>query len=126
LFITACIEKHCTWPLRLAIRGGGATRPLPRNKGVEELHGNPEICTNVSPPQRSGTIPAPLTRDGPKWRDHFSEGSDHSVSSNHLELSVVQVKVRSHLRVAEQSMGFIFGSFYCMLSEAYQRFVHTL
>jgi len=59
--------------------GGGAIRPLPRDGGVEELHGDPTVgphskvwargqkyCTNVSPPQRGGVVPAPLSE---RWAE---------------------------------------------------------
>jgi len=66
-------------PCRRNIRGGGgATRPLPRDGGVE-LHGDPTVgprpkvwtrgqiyCTNVSPPQRGGAVPAPLSE---RWAE---------------------------------------------------------
>jgi len=55
---------------------GGATRPLPKDGIVEELHGDltvgprPKVwtrsqnlfCNNVSPPQRGGAVP-PLLRE---------------------------------------------------------------
>jgi len=75
---------------------GGATRPLPRDGGIEELHGDPTVgprpqgldqrskmeeavpkinyCINVSPSQRNGAVPAPLfgrwaemARQLPRW-----------------------------------------------------------
>jgi len=73
--------------------GGGATQPLPRDGGVEELHGDPTVgprptgCTNVSPPQRDGAATVPLTRDGLKWRGNFPEGPDHPATPNRLVLS---------------------------------------
>jgi len=44
-----------------------------------------EHCTNVSPSQRGGAVPDPLTRGGPKWRDNYPEVSVHPVTPNRLE-----------------------------------------
>jgi len=72
--------------------GGGATRSLPRDGGVEELDGDPTVgprnCTNVSPPQRGGAVPGspPLfSTGGPKWQDNYPERPDHPVAPNRLE-----------------------------------------
>jgi len=78
-----------------AVARGGATRPIPRDGGVEKLHGDPtyeprpkvqtkgqkwkKSCTNVSSPG-----PGPLTKGGSKWRDNYPEGSDHSVAPNRM------------------------------------------
>jgi len=60
-------------------RGGdGATRPLPRDGGVEELYEYPiigPICTNVLTPQRGA----------PKWRGNSPVGFDHPVTHNRLK-----------------------------------------
>jgi len=74
--------------------GGGATRPLPRDGGVEEFHGDSTVgfrpslhqpfCTNVSPPQRGGAVSALLPRGEPKWRDNYPEGFNHAVAPNCL------------------------------------------
>jgi len=65
---------------------GDASRSLPRDGGVEELHGDPTVapcpkvwtigqkwkkwkkkfCTNVSLPQRGGAVPAPLSE---RWAE---------------------------------------------------------
>jgi len=43
--------------IRLGVGGGGATRPLPRDEGMEELHGGPTV----------GPRPKVCTR-GQKWK----------------------------------------------------------
>jgi len=68
---------------------------------VEELHGGVTVgshskvtkCINVSPPQRGGAVPVPLTRGGPKWRDNYPESSDHPVTPNRLEIAIVFFKL---------------------------------
>jgi len=37
-------------------QGGGATRPLPRDGGAEEVCGDPTVSTNVSPPHCGGVV----------------------------------------------------------------------
>jgi len=54
-------------------------------------------CTNISPPQHRGAVPAPLTRDGPKWRDNFPEGPDHPATPNRLEFCIPVLKSQEAL-----------------------------
>jgi len=68
---------HLTW-LSTILSGWWWCYPTPfEDGGAEELR--------ISPPQRDGAIPVPLTSDEPKWRGNFSEGSDHPVTLNRLE-----------------------------------------
>jgi len=53
----------------------------------------PKICTNVSPPQRGGAVPAPLTIGGPKWRDNYPERSDHPITPQRLVLSCDLIEI---------------------------------
>jgi len=62
--------------------GGGAFRPLLRDRGVKKLYGD---CTNVSPPQRGGAVLAPPSERWAKMARQLSRGPDHPVAPNRLE-----------------------------------------
>jgi len=63
--------------------GGGSTRPLPRDEGLEELFSAPTY-------RRLNVVVRFLSlypRGGPKWRDNYPEGPDRLVALNRLALS---------------------------------------
>jgi len=75
--------------------GGGATRPLLRDGGVEELHGDPTLnkftIHDSAPTSRRRNVvvrsPPFYPRGGPKWRDNYPEGPDRPVASQSSETS---------------------------------------
>jgi len=74
---------------------GDAPKRLGYGTVKEEV---PISCTNISPPQRGGAVPAPSIREvgRPKWRDNYPEGPDHPVapqSSGIIVSKVVAVKI---------------------------------
>jgi len=88
--------------------GGGATQPLPRDGGVEELHGDPQerggtSASNVSPPQRGGAVPAPLSV---RWAEMARQISRGDACNNAL-------KVITNLCICKQtsSVSFFFRSY---------------
>jgi len=66
--------------------GGGATRLLPRDGGVEELHGDPTCTAPTSRRLNVVVRSSPLyARGWPKWRDNYPEGPSHPVAPNRLK-----------------------------------------
>jgi len=65
--------------------GGGATRPLPRDGGMEEPPGDP-IRATPQPEVKNVMVRFPplYPRGGPKWRNNYPEGPDHPVAPNRL------------------------------------------
>jgi len=71
-------------------RGMGAWRNSTEPNSRARLQGLDQrsptsCCLNVV------VRPRPLTRGGPKWRDNYTEGSDHPVASTRLDFIQVSV-----------------------------------